>query len=165
MSDDAVGFTNTPLIAGPCPVTITPIITLKGANTFEIELSFLINTYPTTQIHYALGSAGLFSRFLKTSGEQGSPSTVERFNGINSGPDIPIAPDPTIQNGSVTGMAVRSPLNQTRNGQALRKVPGSQNAIISVNGVGPVGDTFYPLDLIVYYGSTYSYLRVLLKNN
>jgi hypothetical protein len=163
MSDDASGFTTTPLIAGPCPVTVTPIIKLNGAN-IDIELSFLINTYPTTQIHYALGSAGLFSRFLKTGpGEIGSPSTVERFNAIKSGPDSPIIPVPSNSNGGVTDMAVVSPLGQKRNGVAVRKGSGSQNAVISVNNVGQVGNTFYPLDLIVYYGSTYSYLRVLLQ--
>jgi hypothetical protein len=169
MSED----TSTPptvLVAGPCPVTITPIIKVGTNTSVTIDLQFLLlsNSDMPTQVTCYAGDAGLFAWFADTQsanyGNTVSFST-ERLDWIlkykkNTGLQIVESTQPLLSAQSLVSPPPSSPL-----GISIQKVVAvsSRKVSVSLTIVKIVVLEPYPVDLIVHYNNSYSYLRVLLN--
>lgn len=169
MSDDASTPSSTVLVAGPCPVTITPSITVLPNTQVKITLQFLLLPVLPTQLTCYAGDAGLFAWFADS--QSNSYDGTERFsterleyiftNKKNPGLQIvaPTVPSPSAQ-------ALASPPPASPLGPKIQKVviANIQNRKVDVDltAMKPVNNP-YPVDLIVRYDSTYSYLKVVLE--
>ena len=169
MSDDASTPPPTVLVAGPCPVTLTSTYPVLSNPQVEITLQFLLLTGMPNQVTCYAGDAGLFAWFADSqSNSYGNtvPFSTERLDYIlknkkNPGLQIvaPTEPSPSAQ-------ALESPPPESPLGRDIQRVVitniQSRKVGVDITAKKPVNKP-YPVDLIVHYDSTYSYLKVVLE--
>jgi hypothetical protein len=171
MSEDT-STPSTVLVAGPCPVTINPVIYTVGSTTsVTVTLQFLLlsNSDMPTQVTCYAGDAGLFAWFADSqSNSYGNTVcfSTERLDHIfknKKNPGLQIVA-PTVPSPPAQALGTRPPASPL--GQNIQKVVitniQNRQGDVSLTATNPVNKP-YPVDLIVHYNSTYSYLRVLLQ--